>query len=62
MEALKTIIEILKNILMSAFGIIFIVNLILIFAKKTEDGFEIELLTIAYMIVSLLAIITIKIL
>lgn len=62
MEALKTTIEILKNILMSAFGIIFIVNLILIFAKKTEDGFEIELLTIAYMIVSLLAIITIKIL
>lgn len=62
MEALKAIAEILRYVFMGAFGVIFTINLILIFAKKNEDGFEIELLTIGYMIMSLLAIITIKIL
>lgn len=62
MEVFRMICEILRNVFMSAFGVIFLINLILIFAKKTEDGFEMEILTIAYMIMSLLAIITIKIL
>ena len=62
MEALKSIAEILRYVFMGVFGVIFTINLILIFAKKNEDGFEIELLTIGYMIMSLLAIITIKIL
>ena len=62
MGILTNILEVIKTILICAFGLIFMINLILIFAKKNEDGFQVELLTIAYMIVSLLAIITIKIL
>lgn len=62
MGILTNILEVIKTVLMCAFGLIFMINLILIFAKKNEDGFQVELLTIAYMIVSLLAIITIKIL
>lgn len=62
MGILTNILEVIKTVLMCTFGLIFMINLILIFAKKNEDGFQVELLTIAYMIVSLLAIITIKIL
>lgn len=62
MGILTNILEVIKTVLMCTFGLIFTINLILIFAKKNEDGFQVELLTIAYMIVSLLAIITIKIL
>ncbi len=62
MGIMTNILEVIKTVLMCVFGLIFTINLILIFAKKNEDGFQVELLTIAYMIVSLLAIITIKIL
>ena len=51
MGILTNILEVIKTILICAFGLIFMINLILIFAKKNEDGFQVELLNIAYMIV-----------
>ena len=49
--------EVFRWIFIGLFGTVFLVNTILIVSGNKDDGFEVEILTIGYMIVSLLAII-----
>lgn len=60
MEFLATLTNVLRYVFIIFFGGVFAVNLVMMFTKKKEEGYDVEKLYIGYMIVSLLAIITIK--